>query len=55
MLDYRQYCCIIGLLLVRETFRSDHNQMILQMLMQEVKTLNDSYEAEQIKGLKLVE
>jgi len=34
----------------RENFTSDNNQMILQILIQEVKTPNETYKIEQIKG-----
>ena len=35
----------------RERFNSDHNQKVLDDLIQEVKTLNDTYEVQEIKSI----
>ena len=35
----------------RECYNSDHNQKVLDDLIQEVKTLNDTFEVAQIKGI----
>ena len=34
----------------RENFKSNNNQTVLQILIQEVKTLNENCDVEQIKG-----
>ena len=37
----------------RECYNSAHNQKVLDDLIQEVKTLNDTFEVAQIKGIAI--
>ena len=50
MLPCMQFYAYIATCIYREKYRSEYNQMILHTLIEEVKTFNESFEVEQVKG-----